>query len=365
MFLKIKLLLCFLSIGFLAISQGNSLVVVSSNGNPFYLSIGREQINKTLQSNVKAFDVVIGWNLIEIKMPMNDKELLLTDSVLIISSSKLMNKEFTYALVENENKLKFQFKAVSELSGPKSLVIPEVPKEVVPLVDNSVYGNLYKAVNNKPVFFVNYVKDSAICKLVLSSVEIDDAIKLVQKYGSTELAYRYLEQIILLNCYSTSQLKQLLELMPVDVDRLSLAKLSYAHITDVQNCSSLFSIFKSNAMKESFVGFMKEQDDVSKQHALNCKVPANESIFVDVFNKIKNIGDEYERLQLSKKILGNVCFDSNQIKKIMELFSHDREKLEFVKYALPILTDKDNKKLLADEFQFSGTKDEFLKYLNQ
>ena len=49
----------------------------------------------------------------------------------------------------------------------------------------------------------------------------------------------------------------------------------------------------------------------------------------------------------------------------MELFSHDREKLEFVKYALPILTDKDNKNLLADEFQFSGTKDEFLKYLNQ
>jgi len=36
-----------------------------------------------------------------------------------------------------------------------------------------------------------------------------------------------------------------------------------------------------------------------------------------------------------------------------------------MKCALNILTDKENNKNLVDEFQFQGTKDEFLKYISK
>jgi hypothetical protein len=61
----------------------------------------------------------------------------------------------------------------------------------------------------------------------------------------------------------------------------------------------------------------------------------------------------------------DVCLSSVQIKKISELYTHDREKLEYMKCALNILTDKENNKNLVDEFQFQGTKDEFLKHISK
>ena len=61
----------------------------------------------------------------------------------------------------------------------------------------------------------------------------------------------------------------------------------------------------------------------------------------------------------------NVCLSSSQVKKLSELISHDREKNELLKSAYYVLTDKENAATLADEFQFTETKDEFLKFISK
>ena len=360
---KIKVLIYFLFIGFRVISQNNSLVIFSASGNPFYVTFNGETINSVAESNVKIFDVNAGWSTIEIKIPGIIKELRFKDSILLSSKSKFVNKEFTYALVEKGEKLELQFKSVSELSGPKTPLVPEEPKATVPLVDNSIYGNVYQAVKNKPVFFTNYDKETSTCKIALTDKEIKYAINLMSKANDTETAYRHLTQIIDLNCYSTIQLKELLETVPIDMDRLNSAKKAYSHITDPQNINTLLSIFKYPTMKESFVSFLKEEENIIKQKKLNCKEPASEEKFNIVYTKIKNTPYENEKLNVSKKLLVDVCLSSIQIKKISELFTHDREKLDYMKCALNILTDKENNKTLADEFQFEGTKKEFLNYI--
>jgi len=53
----------------------------------------------------------------------------------------------------------------------------------------------------------------------------------------------------------------------------------------------------------------------------------------------------------------DVCLSSNQIKKIGELFTHDREKFELVKFAYNVLTDKENASGLADEFYLRNKND--------
>lgn len=365
MLLKIKVLIYFLFIGFSVISQNNSLVIFSASGNPFYVSMNGEPINTVAQSNVKIFDVNAGWASLEIKIPSVIKELRFKDSILLSSKSKFVNKEFTYALIEKGDKLELEFKSVSELSGPKTPPVPPEPKEAAPLVDNSIYGNLYQAVNNKPVFYNNYDKETSTCKVVLSDKEINYAIKLMANANDREAAYRYLTQIIDLNCYNTMQLKELLETVPIDMDRLNSAKKAYSHVTDIQNIKTILSIFKYPAMKESYEAFLKEEENTIKQKKLNCKEPASEEKFNVVFSKIKNTAYENEKLKMTKKLLVEVCLSSVQIKKIGELFTHDREKLDYMKCALNVLTDKENNKTLAEEFQFQSTKDEFLKYISQ
>ena len=366
MLLKIKVLIYFLFIGFVVLAQNNSLVIFSASGNPFYVTFNTENVNQIAQSNVKIFDVNAGWSTIEIKMPLNNgKNINFKDSILLSSKSKFVNKEFTYVLIEKGEKLELQFKSVSELSGPKTPPVPPEPKEAAPLVDNSIYGNLYQAVNNKPIFYSNYDSETRTCKVALTDKEINYALKLMAKANDIEAAYRYLSQIIEMNCYNTMQLKELLETAPIDMDRLNSAKKAYAHVTDPQNINTILSVFKYPAMKESYVSFLKEEENTIKQKRLNCKEPASEEKFNSLYSKIKNTPYENEKLNVSKKLLVDVCLSSAQIKKISELFTHDREKLEYMKCAANILTDKENTKSLADEFQYQGTKEDFLKQISQ
>lgn len=365
MFQKNKVLFYFLFMGFLAVAQRNSLVIFSASGNPFYLSINHDSINKLADANVKVFDIETGWNVIEIKMPNKIKELTFKDSILLNNKSKFLNKEFTYVLIENADKLELIFKSVSDTSGPKIPPVPDAPKEIIPLVDNSIYGILYQAKNNKPVFYINYDRETSTCKNELTDKEISYANNLFKKANDDEAKYRYLNQIIELNCYTVKQIKELIEQIAIDMDRLNASKKAYTHITDKENITLLLPLFKYPVMKESFASFLKEQENILKQKSLQCKEPVNEVKFNDIFNKIKNTTYENEKLNISKKLLVEVCLSSSQVKKISELFTHDREKMELMKCAYNVLTDKENANTLADEFQFKDSKDEFLKYITK
>ncbi|MES2567639.1 MAG: DUF4476 domain-containing protein [Bacteroidota bacterium] len=346
-------------------SQTNTLVVFSESGQPFNLSVNQETINKTAEANVKVFNLPIGWNLIEIKVPGLSSELNFKDSILLSGDSKFIGKEFTYALVEKEKKLFLKFKSVSEHSGPEQLSIPEAPKETIPLVDNSIYGNLYQAVKNNPVFFDNFNEDSSECKVSLTDKEIKYALNLMIKVNDKETAYRYTNLIIDNNCYKVSQLIELLNSVPIDMDKLNSAKKAYSHITDKQNINALMTIFRYPAMKESFTSFLKDQESIIKQKALQCKEPISNIKFESIFVKIKNTSYENEKINLAKKLMIDICLSTEQVKKLCELITHDREKMELLKSAYNVITDKVNASLLAEEFQFSETKEEFLKFIAQ
>ncbi|MBI3518753.1 MAG: DUF4476 domain-containing protein [Bacteroidetes bacterium] len=363
MFQKIKVLIYLLFCGLVVQSQNNSLVIFSETGHPFYLSVNHEKINKTAQSDIKVYNLSTGWNFIEIKIPGIIKELRFKDSILLSTKSKFLNNEFTYVLKEKDDKLSLQFKSVSKQSGPETPPVPEAPKETAPLVDNSIYGNLYKSVKNKPVFYNNFDSITGTCKTILTSKEINYALNLLHGVNDTETEYRYLSKIIDYNCLSVGQLKSLLELSSIDMDRLNLAKKAYTRITDKENINQILPVFKYPTMKESYMSFLKDEENKLKQKKLQCKVPADDQQFERVYTKIKTTAYENEKLTISKKLLVDVCLSSSQIKKIGELFTHDREKLEYMKYALNVLTDKENVVSLSDEFQFQGTKDEFLNYI--
>jgi hypothetical protein len=365
MFQKIKVLFILLFYGLHAQSQNNSLVIFSASGNPFYLSVNHEPINKHAESNIKVFDLAAGWNAIDIKVPGIIKELRIRDSVLLSDQSKFLNKEFTYALVETNNKLELQFKCVSERSGPLVPPVPPAPKEASALIDSSTYGNVYKVEKGKPVFFINYDAENASCKTELNEKDIEYIVKLLNNSRSEGDKAKNIKQLVEANCFKTYQLKPVLELLSIDIDRLSSAKQAYPHLIDKENANSLNTTFKYQSMKESFASFVKEQEDLAKQKKMTCTTPVSSEKFKEVFSKIKNSGYEYEQLAAVKKILVSTCISSEQAKTILSIFTHDRERLEFLQSAYIVMTDKENAKVLADELQFSETKKDFLNYISK
>ncbi|MES2134143.1 MAG: DUF4476 domain-containing protein [Bacteroidota bacterium] len=346
-------------------SQSNSLVIFSAGGDPFLLSVDRARINTIAQSNVKSYDLQLGWHQVEIASIINNKEWKLNDSVLFVNEPKYSHKEFTYALVYNGKKLVLEFKSVSELSGPPAPPVPEAPKEKAPVVDNSIYGNLYKAHNNKPVFFNNYNTETKTCEVALNEKDMAYAIKLLKSINDDARQIGYVTDIVAFNCYTTSQLQELLLTFPSEIDRLNIAKPAYLHVSDKKNISQLYTVFKYQTIKDNYTTFIEEQENSVKQQKLQCIQAIDAKAFEGLYTKLKNSGYENEKLVATKRALVNVCLSTEQTKQITQLFTHDREKLECLKCAYIVIVDKDKAKDLAEQFQFSETKQEFLKFISK
>ena len=359
MFLKIFIFLGCFTVPFLLKSQNNSLVVFSNSGQTFTLEVNNIQINKIEQTNVKASNLNKGWNKLKLTSNQDNKTVTINDSFLI--SEKYINKEFTFAVISKENKL--SFKSISEPSGPETPPVPEKPKEIAPVIDNNLYGKLYKAENNKPLFFDNYSAEKNNCEYQLTNTDIQNALNLLNKCNDDERKLVYLNSIIEKNCYSTVQLIKLISVLPIEMDKLNASKLAYNHITDKENINLLQTSFKFETMKQSFLSFKKDQEVLEKQKKLDCKTAVTEVQFSEILKSIKQNSYENGKTIATKIQLSNNCISSAQAKKILDLFTHDREKLEVLKFTYNVLVDKENAKTLADELQFEESKTEFLKYI--
>lgn len=360
MFIRFFIILYIVFFSFNIKSQNNSVIVFSNVGLIFQMSVNEKLINAIPQSNVKAFNLGNGWQKIKILMLLNKQEVILRDSFFI--NEKYINKEFTYVLIETKNKLKFN--SIEEPSGPKELVIPEAPKKELPLVDNDMYGNLYHVTNNKPVFHNNYNKKNNSCNINLTDVEINYALNLFNKCNDDEIKLVYLTSILQNNCFTVSQLNQLITPIKLEIDRLNVSKIGYKHVLDKQNINLILPTFKFQTMKDSFLKFLKDEESIDKQKKLNCSIPISDEKLNEILSIVKSNVYENDKTISVKKQLINNCVNTTQAQKIMLLFTHDREKIEVLKSIYNVLTDKENLKELLNELQLQDSRDEFIKYVN-
>lgn len=350
-------------LGYSASSQilNTNLVIISENGNRFILYVNNEKINTEPQANVKAFNISEGW--CKLKVEFENENVIVSDSIRIKAIEKNNNKEITYSIQRNAKTSKFHFVSIGELSGPKTPRVAEMPIDKGPVIDNTIYGNLYKAVDNKPVFYKNYIDSLKSCKINLEDIDIKHAINLVTKTNDIENKYRYVEYTVDQNCYTTNQLFQLLNLLEVEMDKLKLVKRGYLHLTDKNNAKKLEDIFKFKSMKEDFGYFLKEVANAEHQHNLHCEVAISNEKLDEIIAAVKKAQYEPDKIKVAKEKLINNCLNTQQVEKLMQLFIHDREKMDLVKSAYAITVDKDNYKILVENFQFSENKTEFLQFI--
>jgi hypothetical protein len=365
MHFKHFLVIIFVLISYLSFSQENTLVVFSAEGMSFNLFVNGEKINQTPQSNIKAFEISFGWQQLKIEMIENEKLISFSDSIKIKQGEKFNNREYTFALIKSEKGYELKFISISDISAPKNLYIPEAPKEKDPNIDNSKYGIVYRAKNNKPDFFENYNSETQECDTSLTDHDVEYAVRLFKKTNDKEALTRYITKVITNNCYTAKQAYTILDNLTLEMDRLNISKIAFYHLSDKQNAKQLENLFKYQSLKESFQTFLKELSETEMQKSLQCKNAIAEPKFQTIYNKIKSTPYDYEKLKEAKKHLVNNCMSSQQIKKISDFFHHDREKLELFKFSYYIITDKDAYQSLQNELQFQESKTDFSNFLTK
>ncbi len=85
------------------------------------------------------------------------------------------------------------------------------------------------------------------------------------------------------------------------------------------------------------------------------------------FNELKRMLQEEsfdsDRLRLAKQALENRWVTSRQVKKIMELFVFEQNRLAFAKYAYDYVLDKERYYIVNDTFTFESSASELDRYL--
>jgi hypothetical protein len=365
MFQKIIAFLFFSLITFIAVCQQSSLVILNPSGTPFYITLNNEPVNKNAETNVKAFNIQIGWNILEIKTVGIIKSWQLKDSIYIIDQAALNNKEFTYSIIEKDTTLQLKFISTTTFSGNQKPTIPDAPIIEDQNSNKTKFGNLYYIENKQPKFYNNIDSVTTNCKYELTAKDIDLTIDLLKTTNDSETIFMTLNQFIQNNCYTVNSFVKIINQITIELDKLTLSKKAYPHFTDKENIVLIYPIFKFNSVKQSYQEFLKEQDNIQKQKNMQCQTPINDPEFEKIYLHLKQIGYENEKLDQCKKMLINNCLSSLQIKKLNDFFTHDRERLDFLKAATPILTDKENIKTLAEELQFKESKTEFLNFISK
>jgi hypothetical protein len=336
--------------------------VLSESGNRFILYVNGEKININPEADVKAFNIREGWY--KLKAVFEKDNVVVSDSIHIKPIEKNNNKEITYSIKQTNGKSgKFSFVSIGELSAPKIPKVAEAPIDKRPVIDNTIYGNLYKAQNNKPIFYKNYIDSLKGCNIELNDNDIKYAINLITKTNDIQNKYRYVEYAVDQNCYTTAQLFQLLSLLEVEMDKLKLVKRGYYHIKDKDNVKKLEEVFKFKSMKEDFSYFLKEVANAEHQHNLHCAVAISNEKLNEIISSIKKATYEPDKIKIAKEKVVNNCLNTEQVDKLMQTFTHDREKMDLVKSAYAVTVDKENYKVLVENFQFSENKTEFLNFI--
>ncbi len=130
--------------------------------------------------------------------------------------------------------------------------------------------------------------------------------------------------------------------------------------TTVTNSSSSNSKYSSSENNQ-----MAAPSNNATPTKAGCSVAMNGVNFAKMKQAVADKPFSDTKMSTAKVATKNACLSVDQVKEICKLFSMDDEKLAYAKYAYDYCVDKANYYQVSDVFSFSGTTEEFNKFLEQ
>lgn len=97
---------------------------------------------------------------------------------------------------------------------------------------------------------------------------------------------------------------------------------------------------------------------------IGCNWPMDEAQFSDAQRSVASKSFADTKLTVAKQITGANCLTTDQVRRIMEEFSFEDDKLTYAKFAYDKTYDIGNYYKLNDAFDFESSVDELNEYIN-
>lgn len=174
------------------------------------------------------------------------------------------------------------------------------------------------------------------------------------------------------NWFSTVQIRQLLSLVTSESDRLSLAKLSYARVTDPVNFTSLYDLLNSQASKNELNAYVIQQGGtgITVQTNITGRTPVSDAVFQQLYQKARNHIRPSSTIEDLREFFNNSSyfFSTAQIRQLLALVSNsilssETDMLEVAKLSWHRVTDPVNFPDILNLFTSQVNRDALKAYI--
>jgi hypothetical protein len=342
----------------------NNLIIFSSLDEKFRIQSAQLPVNDSMQHEIKVNGISDDTLWVKI---ITEKSQLNTTLFLLEKSEAVKNREFIYALERDRKNGGLKLVFISNYSM-KPLPDPLLPPK--PVIDtsykwrNNVFGTLFELKNGK-VFFYDNIKQITACEKAMPEDNMAHALKLLARTQVDSDKYKHCYEIVKNNCLNCSQLSQLLKALNFELDKIKLVKEAYPNVTDKENFKSLESFFRFESSKKEFKELAANTHSLTKKAPVNCYKPISDSLHKNLLDQLRMFDNDYHRVSHMREKAVTYCFTCHQFVQCLNVFLHDREKLELSKEFIYHLTDKENIPSLYTVFSYNESKSALKEYIQQ
>lgn len=342
-------LLCLISCSLLGFSSlisqnNNNLVVFSETGDRFYLVLNGLKYNEKPETNVK----VTNLNATNYKAKIlfeNGHPDLNHNVYLMWEGNAVNNKEFTYAISRKGDKYKLKFISQADMGGVNSYA------------QNSVVYN---------------ANDNISQQNANTSTSTNTGGNTV---SSNVGAGGYNSSTTVTTTTSSSTNGQADNVsMNVNVNGLNMnvnvngSGSGAGTSTTSNNVTTTTTTSYTTSTSTHGSGTANQQtaqtSAATTTPAGTCALAMNNSSFEELTNSIKAKSFEDAKMKVAKQGISANCVSAAQVRKLMDLFSFEENKLEITKYSYRYTVDKNNYFKVNDGFSFDSSVDSLNEYIN-
>ncbi|MCE2962202.1 MAG: DUF4476 domain-containing protein [Chitinophagales bacterium] len=161
-------------------------------------------------------------------------------------------------------------------------------------------------------------------------------------------------------CMTTQQCVSLLESIRDENIRLDVMKRLYPLVYDVENYAQAANAL-SASYRTQFLAFLQNPTSTPASNAQ--PIALAEIDFTNFLNSIRKQSFEKDKDNYIRTYMNSALMNTAQIKQVLKLMSFDATKLDLAKFLFDHCIDKQNYFQVADELQFSSSKNELNDYV--
>lgn len=340
----------------------NNLRLLSANGEPIQVSVNKKSANSLPEAEVLIEN--IGSDTVQLGILFENKQNCNQTIYLLNQGKHDQHKEYNYFVIRKNNQCKLVFNEILEITDRNAPIVPKKPiSDSLAMLAKKMAEHLYQ-IKNEQIEFFNNLPTKGHCVVAMPESYLNYLNQLMGKSGKPDERLYYAQEICKNNCLNMLQVKKILAYLDAEFDKLVVAKLAYFNLVDSSGKYGLLQSFKYEGAVKDMRNFLNHAGDYQSIYAINCTQVSEESFIGAFIKKQADAGNDSYRIDLLKKNYFNFCFSVDQISRILETYTHDRERFQACKILYFKCAEKNKFSDLSKSFaypQFAKQLEEFLK----